>query len=191
MQSLLDKDGVHVDIDQTFLSKVEADTLFNSIKENVIFQQENGIFGIKPKRMSCAYGDDGLVYKYTQTTRVALSWFPELKILKKKVEEATGNTYNFALINYYSDGDAQIPYHADNEKDLNPNSSIASVSVGAVRKFKLKENDTGITTDIFLQHGSLLRMGPGVQQKYKHALLKTTTVYTPRYNITFRRILTK
>lgn len=191
MQSVLDKDGVQVTVNQSFLSRTEANTLFNAIKEKVTFQQENGLFGNRPKRTSCAFGDEGLVYKYTQTIRVAHPWFTELKDLKEKVEQTTGNIYNFALINYYPDGDAQIPWHADNEKGLNHGSSIASVSVGAVRKFKLKENTTGYTTDVYLQHGSLLVMGPGVQQRYQHAVLKTTTVSTPRYNITFRHVVAK
>ena len=189
MQSVIDNDGVHVTVNQSFLSPDEATILFNAIKEKVVFLEEKGIMGNKPKRTSRAYGDDGLVYKYTNTTRDALPWFQELKDLKEKIETATGDTYTFALINHYEDGASQIPYHADNEKGLNHGSSIASVSVGAVRKFKLKENITGTTTDTFLQHGSLLVMGPGVQQKYKHAVLKSTVCHTPRYNITFRHVL--
>jgi len=191
MQSIIDDDGVCVTVNQSFLSTNAATSLFNAIRDNVIFLEEKGIMGNKPKRTSRAYGDENLVYKYTNTTRIALPWFSELKDVKDAVERTTGNTYNFALINYYCDGTAQIPYHADNEKDIYPESSIASVSVGAVRKFKLKENTMRKTTDIFLQHGSLLVMGPGTQQKYKHAVLKSTVIHTPRYNITFRHVRQK
>lgn len=191
MQSVINKDGVSVTVNQSFLSPDEATLLFNAIKDNVVFLEEKGIMGNKPKRTSCSYGDEGLIYKYTNTTRVALPWFPQLKELKEKVEAATNCIFNFALVNHYCDGSAQIPYHSDNEKDLDHGSSIASVSVGAMRKFKLKEITTGQTTDVFLQHGSLLVMGPGVQQRYKHAVLKSTVVHQPRYNITFRYVLKK
>lgn len=196
METLVDvinSNGVIVRANQMFLSEDDASKLFCYLRENVVFQQENGIMGNRPKRTSCAYGDTDssgvqLVYRYSKNVKKSLPWSEELLELKKRVEDATGDTYNFALINYYCDGTAQIPWHSDDERDIDHTCSIGSISVGAVRKFKMKENSTQITTDVFLQHGSLLVMGSGTQQKYKHAMLKSTVVNTPRYNITFRKV---
>lgn len=182
-------DGCTVTVDQAFLPKNDADALFRVIKEKVEFQPEMGLFGRKPKRTSCAFGDGGSIYKYANTIRKAHEWFPELLSVKEAIEAVAECEYNFALVNYYPDGDAGIDWHSDNEKTLDRNVPIASLSVGATRKFKMKAIQTGAVTDTWLQHGSLLLMGPGTQSRYKHSVPKTKLRVGERFNITFRRIL--
>ena len=71
---------------------------------------------------------------------------------------------------------------------------IASLSLGATRRFVLKARDvpSGQLPARFaleLTHGSLLVMRGDTQAHYRHALPRTARPVGPRINLTFRRVL--
>ena len=65
---------------------------------------------------------------------------------------------------------------------------IASVSLGATRRFELRPLPKGDTRGLALEHGSLLVMSGETQRCWKHQVPKETTVRAPRVNVTFRAI---
>jgi alkylated DNA repair dioxygenase AlkB len=66
---------------------------------------------------------------------------------------------------------------------------IASLSLGATRRFALKPRDGGTQRlALALPHGSLLVMRGDTQRRYRHALPRTARPVGPRINLTFRRI---
>jgi len=66
---------------------------------------------------------------------------------------------------------------------------IASVSLGATRRFVLKHRgQPQEKLAIELPHGSLLVMAGATQRHYRHALPRTARPVGPRINLTFRRI---
>jgi alkylated DNA repair dioxygenase AlkB len=67
------------------------------------------------------------------------------------------------LCNLYRNQKDSIGYHADNEPELGKNPVIASVSLGAVRKFKLKHKLSKKVIEVELASGSLLVMKGEVQ----------------------------
>ena len=79
-------------------------------------------------------------------------------------------------------------WHSDDEKELDPQSPIASLSLGSTRKFTFRHKKDKSTASLFLENGSALIMHPPTQQFWQHALLKTKTIHTSRINLTFRRI---
>jgi alkylated DNA repair dioxygenase AlkB len=79
-------------------------------------------------------------------------------------------------------------WHCDDEKELDAQSPIASLSLGASRKFALRHKRDKKTTSLILENGSALIMYPPTQQFWQHALLKTKTSHTFRINLTFRKI---
>ena len=101
----------------------------------------------------------------------------------------TGYSYNSCLLNLYHNGDEGMGWHSDNEKELDSTSPIASISLGATRKFAFRHKQDKTTVSVFLEHGSLLIMHAPVQDCWHHSLLKTKTVASPRINLTFRKIL--
>jgi alkylated DNA repair dioxygenase AlkB len=105
-----------------------------------------------------------------------------------EIEKYTNQKYNACLLNYYHDGMEGMGWHADNEKEIVPNSSIASLSLGANRKFSFKHKISKETISIVLENGSLLEMKGALQKHWLHALPKTTKVVTPRINLTFRQM---
>jgi alkylated DNA repair dioxygenase AlkB len=79
-------------------------------------------------------------------------------------------------------------WHADDEKELGDEPVIASVSLGAERRFLLRSNETGEKVETRLPSGSLLVMQGRSQHDWKHAVPKTKVDIGERINLTFRRI---
>ena len=72
---------------------------------------------------------------------------------------------------------------------LQKNGSIASLTLGAERKFAFKHKSTGDTTSVILEHGSLLIMKDETQTHWLHRLPPSVHIKRPRINLTFRTIV--
>ena len=93
------------------------------------------------------------------------------------------------LANLYRDGRDRMGWHRDDERELGAQPVIASISLGAARRFVLKQRaDPKVSRAITLPHGSLLLMAGDTQAHYRHALPATAKAVGPRINLTFRRI---
>jgi len=149
------------------------------------------IFGkrIITKRKVAWYGDIPFEYTYSNITKQALPWTPELLELKALTEERTGETFNSCLLNLYHDGSEGMAWHSDGEKDLKKNGAIGSLSFGAERKFAFKHKETKEVVSMTLEHGSLLVMKDETQTHWLHRLPPTKLVSKPRVNLTFRTIV--
>lgn len=148
------------------------------------------IFGKKiiTKRKVAWYGESEFSYKYSGVTKTANIFTKELLELKSVVEKETQETYNSCLLNLYHSGEEGMAYHSDGEKMLKKNGAIASLSLGAARKFSFKHKENKQRIDIVLENGSLLVMKSGTQTNWLHRLPPTKKVKTPRINLTFRTI---
>ena len=174
------------------MTQAEADQYLESLLTNIEWKNDEAvIFGrhIVTKRKVAWYGDNEFSYTYSNVTREALAWTPELLKLKKIVEEHTGETYNSCLLNLYHNGEEGMAYHSDGEKDLKKNGAIASLSFGAERTFAFRHKITKERISIILEHGSLLVMKGETQTNWLHRLPPTKRVQTPRVNLTFRTIV--
>ncbi len=177
---------------QNFLNVHDCANLYNELLVNVPWKNDELVmFGklIKTSRKVAWYGDEGKVYTYSGKQKRPLSWSPELTKIKRLVEHATGFEFNSCLLNLYHNGEEGMGWHADNEPELGNQPMIASLSLGATRKFSLKHNTTGEKVDIILESGSLLIMKGKLQHCWKHALPKSKKVKSPRINLTFRQII--
>ena len=163
-------------------------TLLNTIEWK---NDEAKIFGkhFITKRKAAWYGDNDFSYTYSNTTKQALPWTNELLALKTIVENITGTLFNSCLLNLYHTGDEGMGWHSDDEKSLDKDSTIGSLSFGAERKFSLKHKQTKQATSVLLESGSLLVMSGKTQSNWLHCLPKTKKVTTPRINLTFRTMV--
>jgi len=174
------------------LSPKEAAFYFEKLLSNIVWKNDEAvIFGkhLITKRKVAWYGDKPFDYTYSNTTKHALVWTEELAALKKITEAKTGCTFNSCLLNLYHSGDEGMAWHSDDEKALGRNSAIASLSVGAERKFSFRHKRTKETISLLLETGSLLVMKDATQTNWLHALPKTKKVQQPRINLTFRTIV--
>ena len=189
-KNLLPQDGT-VQYFGKILDSKTAQKYFHRLMESVDWRNDEAfIFGkrIITKRKVAWYGDQDFTYTYSHSTKRALPWTPELLELKQIVETASGETFNSCLLNLYHDGSEGMAYHSDAEKDLKNNAAIASVSLGAERRFLFKHKATGEKITLFLEQGSLLIMKDETQKHWMHRLPPTKKVFTPRVNLTFRTI---
>lgn len=149
------------------------------------------IFGktVDSPRLVCAFGDDGLRYRYAGVDRATAPWLPRLRAVRDRLAALAGHAFNYALVNWYRDGNDCIGWHSDKEADLAPEASIASLSLGAARTFLLRDRDGGTTHEVVLADGSLLWMRGTTQQFFKHSLPRRKAITEPRFNITFRQIV--
>ncbi|MEN9297224.1 MAG: hypothetical protein RJA42_1493, partial [Bacteroidota bacterium] len=171
------------------MSASEANAMAQALLDRIEWRNDEAvIYGkrIITKRKVAWYGEEAFSYTYSNTTKTALPWTPELLFLKNLAEKHSGETYNSCLLNLYHDGSEGMAWHSDGEKDLRKNGAIASLSFGAERKFCFKHKKSGEKIDVFLEAGSLLVMKGETQTHWLHRLPPTTKVYQPRINLTFR-----
>ena len=82
-------------------------------------------------------------------------------------------------------------WHADDEKELGKQATIASLSVGAARDIHFKSKaGNGEVIKLNLPSGSLLIMDGNTQHNWLHHIPRRAKCITPRINLTFRNILT-
>lgn len=143
---------------------------------------------VEEPRLKVIYGLDNNLYSYSGSTTQKLPFPPELEILRKALSNFCGVEFDSLLVNYYPDGNSSIGMHSD--KEVITDSLIASISLGAVRTFKItcKPEAPVQHTDIALPlaHGSIFVMGRNFQRCYKHGIDKEKRISGPRYNLTFR-----
>jgi alkylated DNA repair dioxygenase AlkB len=174
------------------LSEKDSTFYLNKLLSEIEWKNDEAIiYGkhIITKRKVAWYGDEHYTYTYSNTTKQALAWTPELLELKEIVERISGAKFNSCLLNLYHDGAEGMAWHSDDEKSLGKNTTIASLSFGAERKFSLKHKVSKQTVSVILESGSLLVMKGSTQTHWLHCLPKTTKVTRPRVNLTFRTIV--
>ena len=170
----------------------EADYFLAHLLNHIAWKHDGAIIFDKKvitKRKVAWYGSQAFDYTYSKVTRSALPWTPQLLDLKNKIEAISGETFNSCLLNLYHTGDEGMAWHSDSERQLKRNGAIASVSLGAQRKFAFKHKATKVTHASMLQHGSLLVMQGETQTHWLHRLPPTKTVNETRVNLTFRTVV--
>ena len=176
---------------RAFLSKTEADLQFEILKKSIEWKQEGmKMYGkeVLFPRLMAWYGEPHTRYRFSGRTFEPLPWTGELLDIKQGIEPICKTTFNSVLLNYYRNGQDSMGWHADDEKELGRNPIIASLNLGAARKFQLKHNETKEKIELILEHGSLLIMQGEMQHYWKHQVPKQKEVVGERINLTFRWI---
>ena len=82
-----------------------------------------------------------------------------------------------------------MPRHSDNEKYIEENSLILSLSYGDSRKFNVfNKNNELEKVSFMLEHGDFLLMSSASQKDFKHELPIDKIKKSPRISITFRKM---
>ncbi|MES2659671.1 MAG: alpha-ketoglutarate-dependent dioxygenase AlkB [Verrucomicrobiota bacterium] len=189
--NLLPRDGT-VNYFGPILSAADTRRFYETLLRDIPWKHDEAvIFGkhIVTARKVAWYGDSDFSYTYSGTTKQALLWTPELAALKAIVGKLTKTAFNSCLLNLYHDGNEGMAWHSDDEKSLGKDSTIASVSFGAEREFRLKHKRTEDKVSVLLESGSLLVMKDATQTHWLHSIPKSKKITTPRINLTFRTMV--
>jgi alkylated DNA repair dioxygenase AlkB len=185
---VLDERGL-VTYDRGFLDAAAADELLRELLQSVPWKQEHlRLYGreIPFPRLTAWCGDPGAVYTYSGIVNEPRAWTAGLARLRDRLHVALGVRFNSALLNLYRTGSDSMGWHADDEHELGERPLIASVSLGATRRFELRPLRKGDSRGLALEHGSLLVMSGDTQRCWKHQVPKEPTVRASRVNVTFR-----
>ena len=175
----------------SWLNQTEADAAFARLLGEIRWEQHRvRLFGreLPAPRLSCWIGDPGAAYTYSAVRFEPRPWTPALAALRDRLNDLLGAGFNSVLANRYRNGQDSMGWHADDEPELGPQPLIASLSLGAPRRFLLRSRDRQQRAELLLTHGSLLVMEGNTQARTQHALPKTTRPVGERINLTFRRI---
>ncbi len=167
-----------------FMNTPAADRLF-AWAESLDWRQETfSLYGrsVEVPRLTTWFGDPGLNYRYTGLDHPGHGWPSELAKLRQCVSRQAASDFNFVLLNRYDHGRHHMGWHRDDEREAAPR--IASLSLGAPRRFRHRPGPGHPSNAIDLAHGSLLVFDGRVQ----HMLCKTARPTATRINFTFRCI---
>jgi alkylated DNA repair dioxygenase AlkB len=193
-----DADGSRPSVIQYRPTFIDND-IMERVKEEVHFTRKSNGKGSLERRESKWYGP---AYSYSKVSLPEDRKIPDsLEMIRRKIEtEIFGQDkgyFNSVLCNRYVNGSDAIGQHADDEPELGKNPIIASVSLGAERKFTMKHNmfqrqaraPLGHVINLNLAGGSLLVMKEHTQEFWTHGLDRDLKCKEERINLTFRRTL--
>lgn len=193
-------DVIHFDIPDgnvtlipNFLTRDEAFSLFIKWKEEFAWQKDQiTVFGktYEQPRLTALFGASDKPYTYSNITMYPHPWTNELLDVKTRIEVYCKHKFTTALANLYRNGRDSNGWHADDERELGQNPTIASLSLGETRYFHLKHNTLqDQKLKIPLTNGSLLIMSGVLQHFWKHQIPKTAKPVGSRINLTFRTLV--
>jgi alkylated DNA repair dioxygenase AlkB len=175
---------------EQFIKPEKASALYNQLLALEWSQPDITVFNKTHKipRKQIYMGDTGTGYRYSNQLFMPEPWQASVQNLKNTLNARFGTQFNAVLLNWYRNGEDKMGWHADDEPELGFSPTIASITLGAARKFKIRENTSKSVTDLYLAHGSCLLMAGHSQRDYQHSLPVQKRVLEGRINLTFRSV---
>jgi alkylated DNA repair dioxygenase AlkB len=188
--------GAFCELHEGFVASGETRALFDALRAEVPFAQRPiVVFGreVMQPRLTAWIGDPEAVYRYSNVVHEPLPFGPTLAALRARISAFAEVPFNSVLCNLYRDGDDAMGMHSDSEPELGLEPVIASLSLGAERRFvlKAKRPKDALAHSLTLVDGSLLVMRGTLQREFKHGIPRERGLDQPRMNLTFRRIVTR
>lgn len=144
----------------------------------------------KVPRLVAWYGDPEAHYRYSGLLHEPQPWTLLLSQIREQVQAQVGGHLNGVLLNLYRDGQDAMGWHSDDEPELGRNPVVASLNLGAARRFDFRRKGASrIEWSLELEHGSLLVMRGTTQHHWQHQIARTRKVTEPRLNLTFRQLI--
>jgi alkylated DNA repair dioxygenase AlkB len=112
---------------------------------------------------------------------------PVIEAMRRALSQRYGENFERVSLGYYRNGRDSVAFHGDYVARTLPTALVATVSVGAPRRFLLRPNTGGSSLSFSLGRGDLLVMGGSCQRTWQHAVPKSQRVgEQPRIAIMFR-----
>ena len=123
-------------------------------------------------RMTAWFGDAD--YTYSGICHRAAPFPAVVQRMRERAEAISGASYNAVLLNLYRNGNDSVGWHSDHEAGLGDCPTIASLSLGATRRFQFRHRRTKDTITLELSEGLWLVMAGETQRLWVHQVPKTT-----------------
>jgi len=164
-----------------WLVRQEADALLEAVRRTTSWTQERRPMYdriVDVPREQAWYGDgDGRPLT------------PELEAVRRDLEAFTGTRFAYVLLNRYRDGNDSVAWHNDREVAGLRDPIVASVTLGATRAFDVRAKAAhSRVISVDLEHGDLVVMGEGAQERFEHRVPKNARIGGERINLTFRQL---
>ncbi|MEI9949013.1 MAG: alpha-ketoglutarate-dependent dioxygenase AlkB [Pseudomonadota bacterium] len=140
--------------------------LFDSLLRETRFRREQRLMYekmVEVPRLYAVLGEDGPIPLVVLAMQRALS---------TRYREPFTNI----SVGYYRDGRDSVAFHGDRIARTLPQALVATVSVGAPRRFLMRPTGGGRSLAFSLGRGDLLVMGGSCQRTWQHAIPKSRTV---------------
>jgi alkylated DNA repair dioxygenase AlkB len=149
---------------------------------------------IVPERRETAWEGDETVapFEYSGKCMPRRPWSPVVRAVRDRLKEQTGVYYDGCLLNHYPDGDSGMRYHVDPDQGTLWDTSTAVVSVGATRKFALRDTLVGSKPHVFtLLQGDCTEMFGDCQNMFQHTVktAETPNEHAARASLVFKKSL--
>ena len=191
MEKILENPNFSLILYRNFIENEECVFYFKQLIDFLDFEQtEITLFGKKivVPRLESFHSKNGKTYGYSGKRLKTKSFNPILQKLNVAIEKAVNHSFNSVLVNLYRNEKDSNGWHADDEKELGKNPTIASISLGQSRRFQIKHKIDKKTLTLNLNSGDLLLMTGSFQHEFKHQIPKEKKSCGPRLNLTFRFI---
>jgi alkylated DNA repair dioxygenase AlkB len=180
------------DLDSNWTRTLSSRSLLQSLDTLLVHRPPITVFGriCQQKRSVAFFSDTSSGYAYSGQVTRALSFdqVDWMKRLLDYVNQKFNANFNGVLVNKYQDGEEYMAKHADDEKEIDDTAGVVMISIGAIRKFRIRDKKTGkIKMDVLTHPGKIMQMKGDFQKEFLHEIPVEKTVKSARYSFTFRR----
>jgi alkylated DNA repair dioxygenase AlkB len=156
--------GAWLELIPSWLSGHQA--LFDALLAHTRFRTEQRLMYerlVEVPRLYAVLGEDGPTPSIVAAMQRALT---------ARYREA----FERISLGYYRNGRDSVAFHGDRIARTLPNALVATVSVGAPRRFLMRPTGGGTSLGFSLGSGDLLVMGGSCQRTWQHAIPKSRSV---------------
>ncbi|HUG31399.1 MAG TPA: alpha-ketoglutarate-dependent dioxygenase AlkB [Acidimicrobiia bacterium] len=117
--------------------------------------------------------------------RIDPSMHPVMTEIIDSLTDRYGITMDQVSAGWYRNGNDSVAYHGDRFARERPRSIVATISLGAARRFLIRPKSGGSALSFSLGHGDLVVMGGSCQRTWEHTIPKVAWA-EPRIALMFR-----
>ena len=164
------------------------DKCVEDVKYSLTEYPEFKIYGKKAIQHRCIsfYSNESKGYTYSRKLEPSKKLTNNLSNLLMLINSNFNADFNGILINLYKSGEDYISAHSDDEKEIS-STGVLSISVGAVRKFRIRDKSTRkIVKDIPTHSYHVIMMRGHFQKDFLHEIPIEKKIKDMRISFTFR-----
>jgi alkylated DNA repair dioxygenase AlkB len=190
--------SVHIDTGRSALLEVPMpkteknreffEKCIDYVKDKLIHRPEIIVFNkvCHQNRWVGFFSDTSRGYRYSRKLMASQPLGDFLTRLLEMTNEIFGTSFNGILVNYYANGAENIGDHSDDEKGLH-NGMVVALSLGAERKFRIRDKKTKKTVkEILTKDSTYLIMNGDFQKEFTHGIPAEKDITDWRCSFTFR-----